>query len=284
MLATELKKINTKKVFSSTIMYVFLIIYAFITLFPVYFTIISSLKTDFDIFYKPFSLPEKLSFENYARAWKMSNFSGYFMNSIIFALSTCIILIFVSSMASYVLVKFGFSWRSKLLLYFLIGMMIPSQSVIVPLAYDIGKIGIKDSMTMVILMMVAFGIPQNILIYTGFMQSVPDELEEAAIIDGGGVFDVFTKIILPLSIPATITVTIINFLGVWNNFLLPLVFINKNDLQPIATGLLSFFGERRSDYSGVMAAIVISCSLPFLVYVFASDKIEKGLLEGGIKG
>lgn len=95
---------------------------------------------------------------------------------------------------------------------------------------------------------------------------------------------VFTKIILPLSIPAIVTVTIMNFLAAWNNLLIPLVFISKDSLKPIAIGLLSFFGEKQSDYSGVMAAVVLSCIPPFLVYVFSTDKIEKGLTAGAVKG
>lgn len=273
----------TNKLIRNVLLYVLLGTFAVIYLYPVYFVVISSLKNDFDIFYRPFSLPAKLIFENYRRAWVLSNISDYFLNSVLYTFFTCALLVIAASMASYVLAKFKFSWRNKIFVYFLAGMMVPFQSAMIPLAFVVSKLGLNDSVIVLILLMVAFGLPMNILIISGFMSSIPNELEESAIIDGCNVFYLFIRIIMPLSIPAIVTVTIMNFLATWNNYLMPLVFISDKAQQPLATGLLNFFGEKNSDYSGVMASIVISFIPPFLLFIFAQKRIEKSMLTGALK-
>jgi raffinose/stachyose/melibiose transport system permease protein len=273
-----------RKAVSTAALYLFLSFFAVVYLFPMYFTVVSSLKADFDIFFRPFSLPSKLLFGNYGRAWVMSRVSLYFKNSVILTASTCGLSLVVASMASYILARFQVRWRAVLFLFFLAGMMVPFQSTIIPLAYVIARLGIHDSVLVVVLMMSAFGLPTNILIVRGFMRSIPRELEESAVIDGCNVVSVFLRIVMPMSVPALVTITIMNFLGAWNNYTMPLVFISRNSLQPLATGLLSFFGERSSDYGGVMAAIIISFLPPFLLFVLAQEKIEKGMTAGALKG
>jgi raffinose/stachyose/melibiose transport system permease protein len=275
---------SPRKAAANAALYLFLSFFAVVYLFPMYFTVVSSLKADFDIFFRPFALPSKLMFSNFVRAWAMSHVDVYFKNSVLLTVATCGLSLVVASMASYILARFRVRWGNTLFLFFLAGMMVPFQSTIIPLAYVIARLGIHDSVLVVILMMTAFGLPTNILIVRGFMRSIPRELEESAIIDGCAVLSVFVKIILPMSVPALVTITIMNFLGTWNNYMMPLVFINTNSLQPLATGLLSFFGERSSDYGGVMAAIIISFLPPFLLFVFAQEKIEKGMAAGALKG
>lgn len=275
---------NYGKITKNIFLYTFLIFYSILSIFPFCFTLISSFKTDQDIFFRPFSLPEQLTLDNYIRAWGTANMGTYFINSLVLSFSVCLILIITCSMAAYALAKFEFALKKKLFLFFLAGLMIPIQSTILPLAFNIGRLGIHNSVISVILIISAFQIPINILIFTGFISAIPEELEEAAVIDGCSVSYVFSRIILPLSVPAIVTVTIMNFLAAWNNLLIPLVFISKDSLKPIAIGLLSFFGEKQSDYSGIMAAVVLSCIPPFVVYALATDKIEKGLTAGAVKG
>lgn len=264
--------------------YIILSFYSVISIFPFLFTVVSSFKSDQDIFENPFSLPIEITLTNYIRAWNTSHIPKYFLNSVVLSLVTCIILVFLGSMAAYALSKFNFKLKKVVYMFFLMGMMIPAQSTIIPLAFNIGKLHINDSLFVVILILSAFQLPITLLIFSGFMGGIPDSLIEAAIIDGSSTFYVYTRIILPLAMPAIVTVVILNFLAAWNNILFPLVFLNKDSLKPIAIGLLSFFGERQSDYSGVMAAIVLTCLPPFLVYVLAQEKVEKGLTAGAVKG
>jgi raffinose/stachyose/melibiose transport system permease protein len=262
----------------------FLALYSLISFFPLLFTIFSSFKTDQEIFASPFGLPTSLSFDNYIRAWTVSQLPRYFLNSVFLAVSACILLVLLGSSAAYALSKFQFRFKNVLYLYFIMGLMIPAQSTIIPIAYDVGKLGIRDSLLLVVLIISAFQLPITLLIFSGFMSTIPAELEEAAIIDGCTIFRVYTRIILPLSTPAIVTVTILNFLVAWNNILFPLVFLNDDSVKPIAIGLLGFFASRQSDYSGMMAAIVMTCMVPALVYILAQDKVEKGLTAGAVKG
>jgi raffinose/stachyose/melibiose transport system permease protein len=266
------------------IMYAFLVIYAVTSLYPLFFTLVSSFKTDQSIFFTPFSLPKTLTFTNYIRAWNLSHLSQYYINSIYLSVISCLILIFVGSMAAYAINKFDFKYSKAVYLFFIMGMMIPAQSTIIPLAFDVGKVHLYNSLPMVIIIISAFQIPITLFIFSGFMSGVPNSLLEAAIIDGSNTFYVYTRIILPLSMPAIVTVTIFNFIASWNNILFPLVFLNTDNVKPIAIGLLAFFGERQSDYSGVMAAIVLTCLPPLLIYILLQEKVEKGLTAGAVKG
>lgn len=275
--------LGIKKI-KSVLMYSFLSLYTVISLYPIYFAIISSLKSDTEIFINPFALPKVFRFENYKRAWELANVGIFFKNSVLITVCVTIALIIVGTMASYILARFSFKLKSVVYLYFVMGMMIPVQSTIIPIAFNIGTFRLKDSIPALILVMTAFSISMTIFILTGFMKGIPKELEESAIIDGCNVFKVYWKIILPMSVPAIATASIFNFLAAWNNLLFPLIFISKKELMPISYGLLSFFGERQSDYGGVMAAIVITILPPMVAYVLLQEKVQKGLTAGAVKG
>ncbi len=273
-----------KKIGNKVFLYSFLILWAIISIYPLVFSLISSFKTDQAIFMTPFSWPESISFENYYRAWEVANMGTYFKNSVFLTFTTCIVLIFICTMASYIFAKFKFKFKNVIYIFFVLGMMIPIHSTIIPLAYMVGKFGLKDNYVFIIALFTAFQIPISIIIITSFMKSIPEELEEAAIIDGCNFWQVYTKVILPLSTPAIVTVTILNFLSVWNNLIIPLLFIGKNELKPLSIGLLTFFAERTSDYSGVMAAIVITTVIPLIMYIILQEKVERGLTAGAVKG
>ena len=158
-------------------------------------------------------------------------------------------------------------------------MMIPIQTVIIPLAFTFGKLGIVDNLPVLVLLYSAFCLSMTVFIVTGYMKGLPDELEEAAVMDGAG-----HGIILPLSMPAIASASIFNFVSAWNNLLFPLVFISKDSMKTISIGLLSFFGAYTSDYGAVMAAIGVSIIPPIIMYILLQEKMEKGLTAGAVKG
>ncbi len=266
------------------IIYIFLFIYAIIALFPLYFAVISSFKGNMEIFLNPFTLPKQWGFENYTRALEVGNMAKSFINSIILTVSVLIITGSVGALASFVIARFSFKLQNLTLIFFISGMMIPVQAVIIPLSFTFGKLGIINNYPILILLFTAFQIPITILIITGFMRSIPCEIEEAAVMDGCKPFRIFLSIIIPMSMPAISTASIFNFLNVWNNLLFPLIFINKKDLQVISLALQSFFAERTSDFGGVMAAIVISILPPLISYILLQEKVERGMTAGAVKG
>lgn len=272
-----------KITFLSTAKYLFLISMAAVFILPMVFTLLASLKDNRTIFSDPFGLPEVFRFENYITAWREANMSRYFINSILISLATVIVLALVCSMAAFVISRFRFKGGKALLLFFMIGMMIPMHTILVPVAYMIGIMDMKNNLAVLVLLYVAFNIPFSVMVLSNFMNGISASLEEAAIIDGAGYFQIYWNVAMPLSIPAISTISIFNFLAAWNNVLFPLLFINDRKLKPIALGLLNFSGERGSDYGPMMAAIAITVFIPLLIYLLFQEKVESGLTAGAVK-
>ena len=265
------------------LMYAFLVFVGVMFAFPMLFTILSSLKTKIEIFSSPFSLPEAIQWSNYETAWVSANMSKNFMNSVIQSSATVILLILFGSMAAFYLSRFNFKTNKYLSIFFLLGMMIPMHTVLVPISYIIGAMGLKNNVLALILTYVAFSLPFTIYVLTNFMKNINNSLEEAAIIDGANYFQVYRHVIMPLTMPGIATVSIFNFLGAWNNIIFPLLFINDKNLKPISLGLLNFNGERGSDHGPLMAAIVITVAVPFFIYILFQEKVEGGLTSGSVK-
>lgn len=266
-----------------TITYVFLIIMAIIFVMPMLFTIVSSLKTKLEIFSQPFALPKIPQWSNYVVAWRDANMSAYFINSVIQAGSTVIVTSLVSTMAAYALARFDFKLNKILVVVFLLGMMVPMHTILVPVSYIIGLFNLKNNIPALVLVYVAFNLPFSIMVMITFMKGVNRSLEEAAIIDGASYFQIYSRIMLPLTLPAISTISIFNFMGAWNNILFPLLFINDKKLRPIALGLLNFNGERGSEYGLMMAGIVITVAVPLAIYLLFQEKVESGLAAGAVK-
>jgi raffinose/stachyose/melibiose transport system permease protein len=223
-------------------------------------------------------------FENYPRAIRIGNIGVSFMNTIFITTTAVIVTVFVSAMASYIFARFIFRPKNILYTYFIAGMMVPIQIIIIPMSYNLGQLGLFDNYLVLILMFTAFQIPMSIFIIHGFMTSMPVEIEEAAVIDGASMLGVFLRIVLPLSAAGITSASIFNFINIWNNLLFPLVFIHSRSKQLISISLQAFFAERSADYGGVMAAIVISILPPILAYIILQEKVEKGLTAGAVKG
>ena len=274
---------HAKKIGKKVILYVVSLIFLFIFIYPLYFVIVSSLKTNTEIFTKPFSLPTVLQFQNYKTAIEIGNVGRQFLNSLFLAVATLALTALVASMVSFAISRLRFTGQGIMRVYFVMGMMIPIQSIIVPLAWAVNNLNIRDNYFILILLFTASHMPLATFIITGSMNNLPASLEEAAIIDGCSVYQVFSKIILPLVKPAIATVGIFVFMYTWNDLLVSMVFIGKADLRTISVGLLNFVGARKSDYGALMAAIFISILPPLLMYVFLQENVVKGLTSGANK-
>lgn len=264
--------------------FIIFFIFALINVYPMVFSIFCSFKGNLEIFSSFTALPKKLRYENYINAWQVGNIGRYFLNTLILAIGTLSVAALFGAMASYILARFHFIGKSKWYLLFISGMMIPIQSVLIPLSYLFGKLGIMNNYVILILLYAAFCFPMTVLILTGFMNSIPTELEEAMVIDGASIYQVFFQMILPLSIPGIVSVSIFNFIQVWNNLLFPLIFISDKEKGTISMGLLAFFGEYSTDYSASMAGICLTTIPVIIAYIFFQEKIENGLMSGAIKG
>lgn len=267
----------------TVIQYIFLIAMAAMFVTPLLFTLISSLKDNREIFASPFALPETYRFENYIIAWKEANMSQYFLNSVFISVATVVILGIVASMAAFIIARFNFKMNKFIMIFFMIGMMIPMHTILVPITYMIGTFNLKNNLFVLVLLYVGFSIPFSVMVLTNFMRGINQSLEEAAIIDGANYFQIYRHVALPLTIPAISTISIFNFLSAWNNVLFPLLFINDKKLKPISLGLLNFNGERGSQYGPLMAAIAITVFIPLVIYLLFQEKVESGLAAGAVK-
>jgi raffinose/stachyose/melibiose transport system permease protein len=266
------------------VMYAILLVLAVICLYPLYFSIISSLKDNAAIFMTPFSLPAQWRFGNYVFAWKQGHIGTYFFNSVFLTVVSVVSTAFFSIMGANVLARFEFKWNPLIYIFIGAGMMIPAQSTIIPLAYIFGKLGLTNNYLVMILLFTAFNIPMTVFILTGFMKSIPRELEEAAVIDGCSNWRGLFKIMVPMSAPAIASASIFNFILIWNNLLFPLMFLSKDSLKTLPIGLLNFYGFFTQEYAGTMAAINITIIPIMVVYILLQEKVEKGLTAGALKG
>lgn len=258
--------------------------YAAVVVYPLLIMIASSLKTTGEIYENPLSLiPQTIRFANYANAWEQANFGTYFRNSIFVGAVSVFFILFFGSMAAYVLARFPFRGNRAIYLLFLAGFMIPVRLAIVPLFIMMRDLRLLDTLWSLILVYIAAGMPFTIFLMVNFFRHIPSDLEDAAVLDGAGPFQVYYQIMLPLVRPALATVGLFHFLNVWNDFFFPLIFIRSEDLRTVPLGVSTFFGEYSNDWALLFAALSISIVPVIVVYLLASKQFISGLTAGAIK-
>ncbi|SFF41699.1 raffinose/stachyose/melibiose transport system permease protein [Paenibacillus algorifonticola] len=269
---------------SKALKYVLIVVLAAIFLLPVLFIAFTALKSSSDLLTRPFYMfPEKLQWHNFVQAWEQGRMSMYMKNTALIALVKVPLGILIEALAAFALTRLAFKGSEWLFALFLIGMMVPMQATLVPLNMILNKLGLVDTYPGIILIYLGFGIPFGILILRGFFRTIPKEIDEAALIDGCGVMGKFFKIIIPLSMPAIATLFIFDFMATWNEFLLAQIFITKDSMRTITTGLLAFRGQYSANYPLMNAGVLISV-VPVLIVYVAFQKYFVSGLAGSVKG
>ncbi len=272
-----------KKNYSSFFIHAFLLIVVAINIFPILWMLVTSLKSQEEIFTGGNFFPTTWHWENYAYAWVKGNFNVYFLNSLIYSACTLAGVVLFSSMAAYAFAQTDFPGAKVLFYFFVASMMVPIPGAFIPLYVLLIKLNLANTMTGLILPYINSGLALGIFILKGFFEEIPKEIQEAAKIDGCGVIRIYWDIYLPLARPALMTVCIFTALNVWNEIILAMVIINDPNLMPIQRGVLEFQGQHLTNYAYLMAALTIS-TIPILVIYFLMQKhIIKGLAEGALK-
>jgi raffinose/stachyose/melibiose transport system permease protein/N-acetylglucosamine transport system permease protein len=276
-------KISKKRI---TLSYVILLLWSGFTIFSLFWIVLSSLKSNRDLFQNVWSLPQELHGENYVKVWKTFDLSIYFTNTLIVVPIAVIMILVVAAPAAYVLSRATFKGRELLLNFFIMGMGIPFAILVIPLYFLLTKLQIIDSLSGLILVYISLSLPFTIFVLHGFFRSFPSELEEAAAIDGCSPFSTFVKIVLPISSPGLITVTIFNFIGIWNEYLLALVLLRSEGKRPLSLGLYALQSSMQytGDWVALFAGVVIVLIPILIFYVVMSEKIMEGLTLGALKG
>lgn len=267
----------------SAAMYVVLVIYLIITGYPVIWMLISSLKNNTEYYSNPWGLPKIWVFSNFTEAWRRG-VQNFLLNSLAFSVTTVITVIIIGSMFAFIVSRKPFRGASLMLSTFVVGMMIPIHSTLIPVFILEKNLGIKNTFLGLYFPYVAFSLPVAIFLLYGYFQQVPKELEEAAIIDGCSIYRIYASIFFPISKPILATVAILTTIGVWNEFVYALVLISKEYLKTLPVGLMSFKGMFSRDY-GMMSAAIVIASFPIIIlYVMMSDLVTKGMTAGAVKG
>ncbi len=261
-----------------------LLAYAIVVVYPLLIMVASSLKTTGEIFRNPLGLiPDGIRLANYAEAWNQAHFATYFQNSVFVSVVSVLVILFFGSMAAYVLARFPFPGNRFIYLLFLAGFMIPIRLAIVPLFIMMRDFRLLDTLWSLICVYVAGGMPFTIFLLVTFFRQIPRDLEDAAVLDGAGPFQVYYQIMLPLVRPALATVGLFHFLNVWNDFFFPLIFIRSENLRTVPLGISTFFGEYSNDWALLFAGLSISIVPVIIVYLLTSKQFISGLTAGAIK-
>ncbi len=255
-------------------------VYAAIALVPLLLMVSSSLRSNADLISDPLGAPWPLSFDAYREAWTAGSFATYFGNSLMVTIGAVVISTVVATMASYALARVrtrSFRWLESL---FLSGLMLPIHLAILPIFFLFDGLGLIDSRLGLTLMYAASGVPFSIFVLTTFFRQLPEELEEAATLDGASSWQTFWLVMVPLVRPALATVAVFRFVPIWNDFLFPLVLLRREEKYTLPVGLTTFFGENATNYAAVFAGLVITTVPLVILFLLATRQIVAGLTAG----
>ncbi|WP_206023804.1 carbohydrate ABC transporter permease [Saccharibacillus alkalitolerans] len=254
-------------------------------LYPLLWLLIYSLKTNEEILSGSFfALPAQWQWNNYEGAVEGGSYFRYLGNSLFVTVTTMAGVILLSSLAAFAIARFRWKYGQLVMLLFLLGMMIPMQGTLLPLMIIFKNIHILNTHLALILPYMAFQMPIAVFILSGFLRTIPHEIEESAIMDGAGPFRIFRSVILPVSIPPMMTVCILTFINVWNEYILAATFISSERLKTLPFGVYSFVSQYSVNYGAIGAFLVLAALPVIVVYFLLAEKITKGMVAGAVKG
>lgn len=262
--------------------YALLLALAASIILPFAWMIITSFKSNADFTTNPFGLPTQWQLGNFARAWETGHFLRLYANSLMITCVSVSGLLLTCSAAGYAFAHFGGRGSRALFLYVLAGMMIPPQVILIPAFKVMSQIGLVNNPLSVIFTYLAW-VPFAIFFFRAYFAGIPSELIEAARIDGAGEATIFFRIILPLARPALVTVGIIYFVWIFNDFMWPLVYLNDQSLRTVTLGMMNFEGKYSAEMTLKTAALTLATLPPMVVFILFRKQIQGGLIEGALK-
>lgn len=260
-----------------------MIVLSLIFLSPILLLINSSFKGLKEIYLDVLALPSHFDLANYTEAFQKLSFLSAFLNSLVITIISTALLILVSSMAAWVLVRYNTRTSKILFMMFAASMLIPFQCVMLPLVDFMSDLHLMNRHGLVF-MYIGFGCSMSIVLYHGFIKNVPLELEEAATLDGCGMLQMFFRVVFPLLKTITVTVAILNVMWIWNDFLLPNLIINKTGWQTLPLRTYLFFGQFTKRWDLATAGLIL-CMIPIIIFYLTCQRyIVKGVTDGAVKG
>jgi raffinose/stachyose/melibiose transport system permease protein len=269
--------------FGKIIVYILLAVYCLVILVPFFMMILNSLKSMRDIFMKPFSFPTKVLYENYTKAWNQAGIGTGYKNSALVAGVSVVGILIVSSMFAYAISKYEFRGRRFLFIYSMLGLAFPARLAIIPIFILLRNLTLTNSLFGLILIYTSVNIPFSVFLLKNFIDGVPNELSEAARIDGATPMQIYWKVVLPLVKPALSIVAIVSFVNVWNDFFFPLIFINDKSKATITLAISIFFGEYSNQWPLLFSGLTLAIAPTIILFLLFSRQFITGMTQGAIK-
>ncbi|MCC7354917.1 MAG: carbohydrate ABC transporter permease [Anaerolineae bacterium] len=266
------------------IKYLVLIVFLVYFFLPIFWITSAALRPGQDVLQDPFGLPRTLQLSNLLKAWNTGRFNRYVWNTVIYCATTVTGVLIISSLAGFGLAQLQFPGRDFIFTVTLLGLMVPFQSIMIPLYYLARDLHILGTYWAMILPGIGLGLPFGVFLMRAFFRGLPHELADAAKIDGCNEWGVFWRVMLPLAYPGLITLAIFQFRNTWNAFALPLVLVPRDVLRPVATGMLQFQSRFTSDRAGIAAAALITSIPVLLLYLILQRQFVRGITAGALKG
>jgi len=276
-----------KRTLSSFLGYIPVSIWVIFTFILIGWVFFASLSTSSEIFSDHmFKFESGFHFENYVKAWNTQRVSVFFMNSLLYTVVSCTAIILIVSPAAYVLSRYSFPGNILFQNMFAAALGIPAIMIIMPLFGIVSVLKLTNNRFLLMFLYTAMNVPFGVFYMLAFFKNLSFTYEEAAAIDGCSPIKTFWKIMLPLAQPGLITLTIFNFISIWNEYFMSLIFANRANVRPVAVGLYNMIQSMRytGDWGGMFASVVIVFMPTFILYIFLSDRIIKGVTAGAIKG
>ncbi|WP_397386261.1 carbohydrate ABC transporter permease [Paenibacillus sp. VCA1] len=278
-------KSKTGKKIGYGVLYIVLTAVAALQLLPLVWLFFFSLKNNQEVFnLPPLSLPTHFRWENYEKVWSAGNISVYFLNSVWITIAASALTIMLGSLATFAMTRMKWKGSSLVLGLFMVAMMIPVHSTLIPLFSMFNKAGLTNNPLSLILSYVAFNMPITIMIMLGFYYALPREVEEAGVMDGCSVNRLFFRIVLPMTSSVIATTGIINMIYNWNEFIFVNTFISSDSYKTLTVGVQNFIGQYTTDWGSIGATLMISILPILIMFLFLSDRIVEGIAAGSVKG
>ncbi len=260
-----------------------LLFFLLIFLVPFVWIWSSAFKTSREISRDPFGLPSALRWDNLQEAWTTGQFDRYMGNTVIYCAAIVTGVVVLSCMAGYALALLPLPGRGPILTVFLLGLMVPFQSVMIPIYYFLQDLHLLGTYWAFIIPGIALRLSFGIFLMRGFFRGLPPELADAARLDGANEWQTFREVMLPLSIPGIATLVVLQFINTWNAFLMPLVFVQRDELRPVALGTLFFFGRFTADRGLIAAGVTISMLPMIVIFLLLQRRFIEGITAGALK-
>jgi N-acetylglucosamine transport system permease protein len=262
-----------------------LVLWAIMVVTPLLWAVMTSFKDDRSIFTSPWGLPDHLHFENWSRAWSQAHMSDYFLNTILVVGCSLVGTLVLGSMAAYVLARFDFPLNRFVYYLFVGGMSFPVMLALVPLFYVMNNMQLLNTLPGLVLVYIAYSLPFTVFFLTSFFRTLPTSIAEAAFVDGASHTRTFFQIMLPMAKPGLISVGIFNFLGQWNQYMLPTVLNTDPDRKVLSQGLVELAVSQgyKGDWSGLFAGLVMAMLPVLAAYIVFQRQVVAGLTAGALK-